>query len=377
MKKLMIVATSFPDREYQPALGEGAGAFVLAFARRLARLVRVMAVVPSGCDGEEELENGLVARRFKVPRLPVYQLKPQNPANWPDLARTLWAGRRAVTRAAREFEPDHILAAWLLPSGWWASAAGRPYSLWALGSDFHQLAHWPGVRQVMRRVTGKADFLFANSRYLADKLKRFSGREAFFLPTASPLQGDGLKRPAEAPPYKLAYLGRWEAIKGVDLFLEALEQLTDEDWRKISEVRIHGSGLMEPLVRAKSQSLRNQGRPVNDGRLLDRAGARELLAWADYVVISSRQESLPATYSESLMNRAAVVASPAGDLPRLLEEFKVGELAGGIGAEPLARAIRLALGRSPAFYAPNFARALEMFDLGRAAADFISLTRLG
>lgn len=376
MKKLMIVATSFPDRKYQPTLGEGAGAFVLEFARHLAGSVQVMVVVPSGEDLREELDGGLLVRRFKVPRLPVYQLKPQNPGHWPDLLRTLWAGRRAVASAAREFEPDHLLAAWLLPSGWWAKTTGRPYSLWALGSDFHNLARLPVVRQVMRRVVKKADLLFANSRYLGDQLGLFSARGVHFLPTASPLRGSPDKRPAAGPPFKLAYLGRWDTIKGTDTFLEALELLTGEDWQKISEVRIHGAGLLEPLVRAKSQGLRNQGRPVNDGQILDRAGAKELLNWADYLIISSRQESLPVVYSESLMNQVAVVAAPAGDLPRLLREYQTGELAEAATAESLARALRRALAHSPAFYAPNFPRALELFNLNQAARDFIKLAHL-
>jgi glycosyltransferase involved in cell wall biosynthesis len=151
----------------------------------------------------------------------------------------------------------------------------------------------------------------------------------------------------------------------VDLLLDALEQLEPADWEKIEIFRIHGGGPLAKDVRRRAAGLVNAGRPVSVGGYLDKAGAEDLIAESDWLVIPSRVESIPLIYSDALKLRCAVLATPVGDLPELIVRHRSGELAEVVSAAALCRLFSDVLERRrPVDYCGG---------LGRAAAEF-SLT---
>jgi glycosyltransferase involved in cell wall biosynthesis len=361
--KLLVITTSYPDMNAGEA---AAGNFVVDFARNLADLNVQTTVVAPAAEDRAGVEAGVDVRRFRVPRLPLSHLSPRSPEAWPAIIRTLAAGRRAVDRIAAEKKPDHILALWVLPSGWWAMRAARrhqiPFSTWALGSDIWTLGKVPLVRSLLSHVLRRAQFRFADGLKLSRDAEALGGRPCGFLPTCRRLYPAGPKTLRQIPPYRLAYLGRWHPNKGTDLLLEALGVLNDEDWRSIEAVRICGGGPLEPGVRMGAARLASSGRPVSLGGYLDQEGARDLFAWADFVLIPSRIESIPVVFSDALQMNCPVIATPVGDLPRLLKEYPAGILVEEAAPWALARGIRLALQRRPKAFAEGMAEARAVFD---------------
>jgi len=370
MRHLLVISTSFPDAGYAPGQ-EAAGMFVDDFVQELAHRVRVTAVVPGQGDSILSASPNLTIRRFAVPSLPLSLLKPTRPMDWGGIVRTMRAGDRAVVSAIQADPPDHILALWALPSGYWAQKRGLPYSVWALGSDIWGLGRVPGVRGVLRRVLRGAAHCLADGCQLAEEVRAISGRDCRFLPSSRRLPVIAGRRPAYNPPYKLAFLGRWHPNKGVDLLADSLSLLTDEDWRRIAGVRIFGGGPLAKMLKAAVESLREKGRPVKLGGYLKREEAADLLTWADYLLLPSRIESIPVIFSDALQAGRPLIATPVGDLPRLMADGGVGVLAEAVSATGYTRAVRRALAVSPDSFSAGLATMLVRFDIQRTATQLV------
>jgi len=348
MPRIALVTTSYPNSR---AGNEAAGSFVEDFARELSTLVDVTVVAASREQSVSRAGN-LTVRRFAVPRLPLSLLKPQVPWHWPAVLRTLRAGRRAVRACIAEDAPDHVVALWALPGGWWAKVEGGrrgiPYSTWALGSDIWTLSRVPGIRRVLADVLRGAQQRYADGIELCRDVETISGRSCSFLPSTRKLPTQ-CSRPASCgPPYNLAFLGRWHPNKGVDLMMAALEQLDDDDWARIGEVRIFGGGPLQKQVLDASARLASRGRPVNTGGYLDKAEAARLIGWADYLLLPSRVESIPVIFSDAAQLGTAMITTPVGDLPALQDRHPFGRMASSASDSDYCRAIQSALRDSPA-----------------------------
>lgn len=369
-RPLLIVSTSYPETADG---SEAAGSFVADFAAAAARHVPVCVIAPGRAAA---VAAGVRVVRFSAPRLPLSLLRAYNPLHWPAIATTLRAGAATVDRLARSERPAHILALWALPSGAWARRAWRrhgiAYSVWALGSDIWSLGHLPLVRGVLAGVLREASACFADGHALADSVTALGGRPCAFLPSARELGAPAGKALAVAPPYKLAFLGRWHPNKGVDLLLQALLQLDDAAWQRIAAVRMAGGGPLESQVRGAVAELQRRGRPVELLGFLDRTAAASLLTWADWLAIPSRIESIPVVFSDALQAGCPVVAMPVGDLPRLLRDARLGELAADVSASALAQALRAALlGAAPTQRGAALAAAARDFSVARSAETFL------
>ena len=375
MKRLMLVTTSYPDGDEGEA---AAGVFVADFAHALAETgVEIEVVAPSTVDNCGK-EDGVEVTRFAAPRLPLSLLNPLRPTDWQAIATTITRGSRAVRRACEAARPDHILAFWALPSGVWAQQAQRrydiPYSTWALGSDIWTLGAIPGVRSLLRQVLQGAKLRFADGYGLATDVERISGRPCEFLPSSRRLPHAQHTAVRASGPYRLAYLGRWHPNKGVDLLLDALKMLDEPTWRSIELVRIHGGGPLDHVVRERVAELSAVDRPVEAGGYLDRDGASALLAWADYALIPSRIESIPVVFSDAMQMQRPVIATPVGDLPRLLAHAPpCGVLAQGVAPEDFALAITEALRSGPDHYSPGLREMANHFDVQRSARTYLRL----
>ncbi len=376
MKHIVVVSTSFPDTAFQ-AGQEAAGMFVYDFVLELARWVRVTAVVPTANrqGGAEQLDN-LTIHRFPVPSLPLSLLKPTNPAQWHSIIQTMRSGQQAVLAAAQRESVDHIFALWALPSGYWAKVAGDkqgiPYSIWALGSDIWSLGKIPLIKNVLQDVLRHSQHRFADGYQLADDVKSLSGLDCSFLPSTRKLPVTADKQLAVAPPYKLAFLGRWHPHKGTDLLLESLQLLTDDEWRKIAAVQICGGGPLEGLVHEEGKKLQENGRPVIIRGYLNREEAADLLLWADYLLLPSRIESIPVIFSDAMQTNCPVVAMPVGDLPRLMRENKIGALANSVTGVAYTRAIKTALDTPPTVYCSGLANVHSRFKFATSVNQLLS-----
>jgi glycosyltransferase involved in cell wall biosynthesis len=371
VKRLLLVTTSYPDlHEGQAA----AGVFVQDFAKELARQGVSVEVVAPAYTANYRLEDDVNVRRFAVPKQPLSLLNPRRPGDWNAIAKTLSSGARAVMQGCDAARPDHILALWALPSGHWARQAGRrygiPYSTWSLGSDIWSLAHIPIVRTYLRGVLREAQHRFADGYGLATDVEKIANLTCEFLPSSRNLPVRAPRKWRTEAPYRLAYLGRWHPNKGVDILLDALELLDDAAWAKIECVRIFGGGPLQERVHQQAARLVGAGRPAEVGGYLERDDAIRLLEESDFLLLPSRIESIPVVFSDAMQMNCPIVATPVGDLPRLLSKYAVGELASNVSAEAFATALECILMRTPKTFDHPLMAAASDFQVCIATSDF-------
>ena len=366
-----IITTSYPD---DVPGSEAAGSFVADFALQLAMQVQVT-VIAAASAASQSRDGNLSVIRFAVPRSPLSLLRPFDPRDWSAIVRTICNGNRALETFVQDGSPDYLFALWTLPSGYWAASVGRqyniPFGIWALGSDIWSLGRMPLLRGMLRRVLRAADRCFADGLELADDVEQLSGRTCQFLASTRKLPQPARVSKAETAPYKLAFLGRWHPNKGVDILLDALRQLSDEDWSRISLVRIFGGGPLQEEVHGAAAGLQEQNRAVEVGGYLDKQRAADLIAWADYLILPSRIESIPVIFSDAMQLRTPIVATPVGDLPRLQDKYHFGVLAKAASADDLANALREALLGNAAGFRSGLEAAAADFDIRDVATRFL------
>jgi len=356
---VVLVTTSYPESS---SGSEAAGGFVADFAHELAKHAKVTVIAATAGPSSVRTEGSLSVHRFSVGRWPLSLLRPYHPADWWPIYATLRDGLSTLDDVVQSNRPDYILALWALPSGHWARAMLRkydiPYGIWALGSDIWSLGRVPVLRSYLRSTLRRADRCFADGLKLADDVKELSGRPCEFLPSSRLIAHNEPPDVADTPPYRLAFLGRWHHNKGIDILMDALTLLSDEDWSKISEFRIHGGGPLDAQVHKAASKLRKLGRPVEVGGYLDKQAAAELIVWADYMTLPSRIESIPVIFSDAAQMRRPVIAMPVGDLSRLIEQHGCGILASSVSRTSFASACSEALSTN----ARRFRSGLEAVD---------------
>jgi glycosyltransferase involved in cell wall biosynthesis len=367
MPRIALITTSYPDA--MPG-SEAAGSFVEDFALELARIVDVTVLAASETDSVENNER-LTIRRFAVPRLPLSSLRPANPLDWPAIVAALRRGRRATLDMVGADRPDHILALWALPSGWWARSTDVSYSTWVLGSDVWTLGRIPVMRSVLASVLKAATHRFADGIQLAADVEQLSTRSCSFLASARRLPAPQSTSTTQSDGLKLAFLGRWHPNKGADLLMQALLSLGDEHWQSIHEVRIFGGGPLEDQVRRSADTLSAAGRPITIGGYLGKQEAANLISWADFLLLPSRIESIPVIFSDAMQLGTPIIATPVGDLPRLFEHYECGVLADAVTSEGLADALCAALFRDPRSFLTGVERARADFDTRFIVRQFL------
>ena len=368
MPHIAVVTTSFPGEK--PG-SEAAGSFVSDFTEELAKHVQITVLAPGLQAGQQDRSHYAV-RRFMVPNLPLSVLSPSHVTHWPRILQVLRSGQSALFDIVEHSTIDHILALWALPSGYWAwrvsQARGVPYSVWVLGSDIWSLGKVPVVRGVLKSVLRNSSLCYADGLELAAQVERLSGVNCHFLPSSrSLIEKPYDERVSSGPPYRLAFLGRWHANKGIDILLNALRLLDDYDWKNIESVRIAGGGGLESLVRKLGDALGASHRPVTVEGYKDKEAAIELLRWTDYVLIPSRMDSIPVIFSDAMQLSRPVIVAPTGDLPKLVDNYGVGIVSKDHSPQAFADAIKQATQSQPDSYTGGLKKAARNFALQETA----------
>lgn len=368
-RSLVIVTTSFPVVSDG---SEAAGSFVYDLAEELASEIHVRVVAPGPVATIEHVSSTFEVYRFAAPSTALSSLRIWHPCDLVRIIKVLREGARAVDAATDTEFCAHILALWVLPSGYWgrrtAMKRGISYSVWALGSDIWSLGSIPIVRGYLRKVLNDSENCYSDGLLLAEQVKKISGRAVTFLPSARRLNNASRVRIDRSSPYRLIFLGRWHPNKGVDLLLSALGMLSDEAWESIHAVDIYGGGPMEPIVRRNVATLRGAGRPVNLYGYLDKTDAEKAIASADFLLIPSRIESIPVVFSDAMKLFCPVISTPVGDLPRIMQVHPVGCVAESVSPSAYSRAISLAVRADKKYSDAEMARVAALFSLSRTAS---------
>jgi glycogen(starch) synthase len=228
--------------------------------------------------------------------------------------------RRALRRAARDAEVVH--AHWLA-SMLVAPAARKPVVLTLHGSGtagrFEDLSLMAKAPRPAGALLRRARVVIGVSEQLADVAGLVGARDARWIP-------NGVAIPpeigAEADPPEVLFVGRLSPEKGIGELVEATQGLN---------LVVAGDGPLRHLV------------PDALG-FVPPAEAQRLLSRAAVVVLPSHREGLPMVLLEAMAHGRAVVATPVGGIPSLVEDGVTGLLVPTGDARLLREAITRLLG---------------------------------
>lgn len=286
-------------------------------------------------------------------------------------------GRRQVEAVVREFQPDFCLAAWALPSGEFArharKKAGVPYAVWCLGSDIHTWARRPLFRGITRSILRGAELLYADGFGLAREAAALAGRPCHFMATTRRLRDGTAAISLDPDRVHFLFVGRWETVKGLDVLIEAWEEVVGA--RRGQNATLHivgqGAGLRPVVERAQRQpALRDSLRVWGWVSEAELAG---LYAATSYVVIPSRRESIPVVLSEALAQEKPLIVTDVGDMGELVRKYRLGRVVPPASPEALARALADFIDDGYAFEdLAGLAEVRGLFDVDRTARRFLA-----
>lgn len=217
-----------------------------------------------------------------------------------------------------------------------ASALGIPYIVHLHSGEFGHF--WASCNAFVRRridalFTG-ASFVVVLGRAWSDlvvtKLPELAGRTVI-LPNSTKQQRQHFHA---AGPVKILFLGRLSPAKGIGDLLESFKMIQHRnDW----QATLAGDGAVAE-TRISLERLGLAARVKVPGWLDDDRVTAELQA-ADILVLPSLVENLPVCVVEAFAHGLAVVCTPVGALPEIVEHEKTGLLVPAKNASALAAAL--------------------------------------
>ena len=174
-------------------------------------------------------------------------------------------------------------------------------------------------------------------------------------------------------PFMIGFVGRIDAEKGYELFIEAVKLLTEQGWS--ATFRIVGGGQCEGDARDR---IRCAGLEEKIDMRGWQADIRTELECLDIVVLPSHEEGLSFVAIESLSRKRVVVASRVGGLPEVIEDGQTGYLVEPENAKMLVLTIQRAADdwkESQRRAEQGYQRASEQFSVQREVKGFAILYR--
>jgi glycosyltransferase involved in cell wall biosynthesis len=303
-----------------------------------------------------------------------------NPKEFLDLLSFLKNGKRQLLEHLRRTNPDHCLALWALPSGWFAYQAkkelGIPYSVWCLGSDIYVWAKKPILRGIIKKVLQEADYLFADGFDLKERVEKLTGKRCLFLPSMRrlPKEADGNEQ-LDPAKFNFLYVGRWEKKKGVDDLIKAFAMFKSKI--PSGNLYILGWGGFEKKMKklVKRLDLADEAKIV--GRVSTNSVAN-YIKQADCVVIPSKGDSIPLVFSEALQMGTPLIVTDVGDMGHLVKRFNLGKVVPKGDPPKLAQAmIEFASEKSAGSigkdYFQNISEVLKLLSIEKAVDDYLRI----
>lgn len=341
--RVLVVTHNYPRFP-----GDPAGAFVARLAEGVQeRGAEVLVVAPAASE-VRSVPSGVRVERFRYAPTSLQRVGYRGDARLraaisPAVALALPAYvlrfRLALASAVRDFAPDIVHAHWWLPGGWLASGLDRPLVVTSHGSDVRLLERSRALRALGRRVYRKASVVTAVSEFLARDIVRLAGGlrrvEATPMPVDVTLFESG-RSVAKAAPPRLLYAGNLVASKGVDLLVTAFARLRQQGVP--CTLRILGEGPDRPRLQGIARDLGVSGEVEwSDFVPQERMPAEYGASTVTVLPTRGQAEGLGLTLVEALCAGSAVVGTPAGGIPEVIEDGRTGLLAADGDPEDLAR----------------------------------------
>lgn len=325
---------------YPRFAGDPAGAFVARIAEGAAaggHAVEVVAPHAPGLATEEPIA-GVRVNRFRyapesLERVAYGSLLPRaglhSALSAVALPGFLLAFGHAVGVVARRFRPDLLHAHWWIPGGWFARRTALPYLITCHGSDVRLLER-EALRRAARPVFHQAARVTAVSGFLAADLARlFPDLGEPVMVTPMPLDvpqflAAGMAPKAEPP--RVLYAGNLVPSKGVDVLVHAAAELDRRGVRYQLKVLGQGPELskLQALAAELGISQRVTWSPfVNQAQMPSEYGASTVTV----LPTRGQAEGLGLSLVEALLAGSAVVGTPAGGIPEVVQHERTGLLA--------------------------------------------------
>lgn len=330
----ILVAT----HNYPRFPGDPAGGYVRQLALGFQQRGHTVQVIAPHTPhtAEAETEAGVSVRRFRYAPASLEQIgyrgeaRPSRLLSAPAallLPAYLFAFRRALGAMVRQLRPDVIHAHWWIPAGRLASPLSPPLVITSHGSDVRLLERSGLLRYSARGVARRASRWTAASRFLASDIERLLalpvGTVAVTsMPVDLALFAQGSAVP-KASPARILYAGNLLASKGVDILVTALGLLRDRGVE--CTLRLLGEGPLRASLEHQVRALRLENRVIIVPFVPQTAMPAEYGA-ATITVLPTRgqAEGLGLTLVEALMAGSAVVGTPAGGIPEVVQHEQTG-----------------------------------------------------
>lgn len=350
--RILVAAHNYPRFQ-----GDPAGTYVRRLALGLQGRGDQVSVIAPHVAGtaEHESESGLEVERFRYAPQSLERIGYRGEARVSRLLLApamlalpayLLAFRRAIRRQVASFRPDVIHAHWWLPAGWLASKCGPPLVVTSHGSDVRLLERSEVFVRMAKGVAARATRWTSASRFLAADLESRLGLatgtiEATPMPVDTALFEQG-RDVVKATPARILYAGNLLPSKGVDILIAAVGLLRD---RGIAcELRILGAGPARELL-LREIATRSLTRVAGISPFVPQPRMPVEYGAATVTVLPTRgqAEGLGLTLVEALLAGSAVVGTPAGGIPEVVEDGVTGLIAPDGDAAALADRLALLL----------------------------------
>ncbi|HVE79988.1 MAG TPA: glycosyltransferase [Gemmatimonadaceae bacterium] len=384
--RVLVLTHNYPRRS-----GDYAGAFVARLTAAVAGAGHEVHVVAPHAPGTavEEVADGVRVHRFRYAPEALERVAYRgdlHEAGWRSPLRALGVPlfvlgfRAAAARVARKIgAPDVVHAHWWFPSGWAARPLRVPYVLTCHGSDVRLLDLGGPVRALGSGVLRGAARLTAVSAFLARDVGRaipaLAGAvDVLRMPVDVGRFRAARDAPRDAVP-RILFVGNLIPSKGVDVLVEAFGRLRGRGVR--CTLRVVGTGPLEGPLRRRVEAL-GLASAVSWAGVVSHDAIADEYGRSTVAVLPSRgdREGLGLTLVEALLSGCAVVGTPAGGIPEVVEDGVTGLLARDGDPDDLARAIEQLLvdaGFRERLAAAGRARAEREFDPDTCARRFLAL----
>ncbi|MDH3457324.1 MAG: glycosyltransferase family 4 protein [Gemmatimonadota bacterium] len=365
--RLLVVTHNYPR-----FAGDPAGVYVARLASAVAARGGDVRVVAPNAPGVIGGTDGVPVTRFRYAPRSLERVGYRGDVRWRRLLAPgmvlssplyLMAFQRAVARAVREFQPHVIHAHWWLPAGWVSVRTHVPVVVTCHGSDVRLLERSRVLRRLGARVLRQAAMVTTVSEFLSRDLRDLVGdpRPAVTV-TPMPLDVDLFRRGAtvvKADPPTILYAGNLVVTKGVDVLIDAFARL-----RRAGigcRLRIVGEGPDADRLQALALGT-GVGDAIEWWPFIPQTSMPEAYGQATITVLPSRgkAEGLGLSLVEAVLAGSAVVGTPAGGIPEVIEDGVTGLLTRDGDPEDLAAKLERLLGD------PDLRRSLT--DAGAARA---------
>jgi glycosyltransferase involved in cell wall biosynthesis len=334
--RILVAAHNYPRFR-----GDPAGTYVRRLALGLQGRGHQLSIIAPHVPGtaEHETECGVVLERFRYAPESLERIGYRGEARVGRLLLApailalpsyLLAFRRAIRRQVATCKPDVIHAHWWLPAGWLTTKCEVPTVVTSHGSDVRLLERSRILVRMAKGVGARAARWTAVSRFLATDIEQRIGLvagsvEVTPMPVDTELFETGRKI-AKATPPRVLYAGNLLPSKGVDILIAAAALLRDRGIQ--CELRILGAGpardqLLSEIAARGLSGVASIAPFVPQSQMPAEYGA------ATVTVLPTRgqAEGLGLTLVEALLAGSAVIGTPAGGIPEVVEDQVTGLIA--------------------------------------------------